>query len=638
MGLWLSIVEPTEKAGNSIVLNLLAPHICESEKGFVLSVKDGDILIECGFANKIEEAVIAFFLSEIVRAESKAPVFAEGYTYEEVDYRNIYYSDFGAVGDGITDDFYAIKAAHDYANEWGHTVNADSGKTYYFGKGSGSDTITINTNTNWAGAEFIFDDSEIKAESHEIDEKGYVKFNVTYPGDPEFYTSVFTIENPNARRISYGVDDEKPITSVSRGAENIGFAPGFRAMVVLYDSNIHRFIRYGSGATFLKDQQEIVIVSADGVVDTSTPIQWDYDAVTAMEVIEMEDAPIVINGGEGDERAVIKTLHITSPYSCAYTKRNIYISRANVTVKNIEHTFDDYSWSEDAFYSGFFSAKYCDNLVIESSVISASSGANTYIIASSYELNLAYSSNVKIKDIQQSNFFEFNAPVASANYVKNTSYENVKLHNVHAGPGTYNLTVSDSVIDATSIVGEGDLIFENVTVCSNKGIVFNNVYGSTWRGRLKIDGLTLKFEFPKSNHADILSIDWRGMDYGIDAGLPDVVEISNVSIIPITVQYQLGTRYELVNTEHAGKVYACFCDSLTDESYEFEFSEPGVIVMKNSKEKNTYTLTEELYITDSPGLLLNVDPEIFKDMKIYVDGEEYEWISTGKVEIAKDGG
>ena len=40
------------------------------------------------------------------------------------------YEDFGAVGDGVTNDFFAIKATHEYANEKGVAVRACRGKTY----------------------------------------------------------------------------------------------------------------------------------------------------------------------------------------------------------------------------------------------------------------------------------------------------------------------------------------------------------------------------------------------------------------------------------------------------------------------------------------------------------------------------
>ena len=74
----------------------------------------------------------------------------------------VYYSDFGAVGDGVADDFYAVRAAHAYANEQGLPVYAERGKTYRFGKGSGTDTITIMTDTHWNGARLVFDDSEMQ--------------------------------------------------------------------------------------------------------------------------------------------------------------------------------------------------------------------------------------------------------------------------------------------------------------------------------------------------------------------------------------------------------------------------------------------------------------------------------------------
>ena len=41
------------------------------------------------------------------------------------------YSDFGAVGDGVHDDFEAIWRAHEYANENGLPVVVNDGKTYY---------------------------------------------------------------------------------------------------------------------------------------------------------------------------------------------------------------------------------------------------------------------------------------------------------------------------------------------------------------------------------------------------------------------------------------------------------------------------------------------------------------------------
>ena len=39
-----------------------------------------------------------------------------------MDERFVCYDDFGAVGDGVTNDFFAIKAAHEYANEKGLPV------------------------------------------------------------------------------------------------------------------------------------------------------------------------------------------------------------------------------------------------------------------------------------------------------------------------------------------------------------------------------------------------------------------------------------------------------------------------------------------------------------------------------------
>ncbi|HOY14587.1 MAG TPA: hypothetical protein PLY70_15680, partial [Saprospiraceae bacterium] len=68
------------------------------------------------------------------------------------------YDDFGAKGDGKTDDIDAIAATHAFANQHGLMVKAEDGGTYYI---SGKQrTAVIQTNTDFGKAAFIIDDTE----------------------------------------------------------------------------------------------------------------------------------------------------------------------------------------------------------------------------------------------------------------------------------------------------------------------------------------------------------------------------------------------------------------------------------------------------------------------------------------------
>ena len=70
------------------------------------------------------------------------------------------YSDFGAKGDGKTDDIDAIAAAHAFANQHGLLVKADEGATYYIG--GKERTAIIRTDTDFGTAAFIIDDTEVQ--------------------------------------------------------------------------------------------------------------------------------------------------------------------------------------------------------------------------------------------------------------------------------------------------------------------------------------------------------------------------------------------------------------------------------------------------------------------------------------------
>ena len=77
----------------------------------------------------------------------------------KLDRDYVTYEDFGAVGDGKTEDYAAICRTHEYANEHKLTVKGTPGKTYYIKDTKlGTDEVhvaVIKTNVDWCGAHFI---------------------------------------------------------------------------------------------------------------------------------------------------------------------------------------------------------------------------------------------------------------------------------------------------------------------------------------------------------------------------------------------------------------------------------------------------------------------------------------------------
>lgn len=85
------------------------------------------------------------------------------------------YRDFGAKGDGKTDDFDSFIAAHQHANAKGLPVKADDGATYYLGRAA--KTIPIRTSTDFGKARFIIDDTN-------PEDSGKHVFEITCPDPP----------------------------------------------------------------------------------------------------------------------------------------------------------------------------------------------------------------------------------------------------------------------------------------------------------------------------------------------------------------------------------------------------------------------------------------------------------------------
>ena len=185
------------------------------------------------------------------------------------------YADFGAIGDGETDDFNALYAVHGYANEKALPVKATEGAVYYIGESSVGRHIDIKTDTDWTGAKFIIDDRYVK-----VDENNDYK-------QPVF-------------RIAPSVEGRsvKSVTSAKKGAERLGFSPGEKCLAVIENKYSKVFIRTGVHAGGGETNKEILLLDENGNIDGSTPLNFDYNSVTALTLYHIDDTVLTVRGGE----------------------------------------------------------------------------------------------------------------------------------------------------------------------------------------------------------------------------------------------------------------------------------------------------------------------------------------------------
>jgi len=214
---------------------------------------------------------MAFGFGAFVQAETGIP---EGgvtvtITPEAAPANALKYSDYGAVGDGVADDFEAIIATHEAANAANLPVAADAGATYYIG--DSPKTAIIQTSCYWGEARFILDDTDV------IGNRAVRQFKVTSKKAPVEITTVDTIAKGQAT-IDLGLDMD--------------------VLVTAYDANTTRFIRNGSGLTNDgESQRDMFLVDAHGNIDPNTPVLWEYEHVTSLTAFPIDREPLYLNGG-----------------------------------------------------------------------------------------------------------------------------------------------------------------------------------------------------------------------------------------------------------------------------------------------------------------------------------------------------
>ena len=195
------------------------------------------------------------------------------------------YDDFGAVGDGKTNDFEAIYKTHEFANEHKLTVKASPDKTYYIGDTTlGTDEVfvaKIKTNVDWCGAHFIIDDTNLTMRRDYPEERKMASKPI-FEVQPDDEHRMFRIEDPEMldRIAKAGLNSKT--TKIELGIDWDG-----PVMIVPYSSYHHVFNRRGYTQFAGSPMHELIVLDKDGNVDPETPSMFAYKTIDYIEVFKL---------------------------------------------------------------------------------------------------------------------------------------------------------------------------------------------------------------------------------------------------------------------------------------------------------------------------------------------------------------
>ena len=520
-GFWLPIVGYDEIAGDAICISVVEN---AGAGGFRAYVEGSYMYVECALEALMVEAGLPFVAECFPEGNESDLHFDYDFSYTD-DILTVSYADYGAVGDGVTDDYDAIFDTHRRANATGQTVVAEMGKRYYIG--AHYNPIVIRTNTIWTGAVIIIDDSEVD------------------PSDPIHGRWAFTV-------VGDGVDYTIPeitLSSLKKGQKNIGITLPEPMLLKIVNSNVKQYIRYGNNANDGSDMQEVILVDENGNVDPSTPIMWNYSTVTSVTAIPISDKPITITGG------TLLTIANQAPSAYTYYNRGIAITRSNVTVKNVNHNITG-EGPTGAPYNGFFTVNGANNVLLEGLVLTGHKvyklETNTSTSMGTYELSCSHANNVTYKNVTQTNDINDTAywGVMGTNHSKNLTYDGCRLSRFDAHQGVYNATIINSELGHQKIqaIGAGTLRIENTTVHGNTVVSLRGDYGSTWDGDVIIKNVTVI----NTGDVTLISGSFTNHYFGYVCHLPTNVYIDGVTLdrsatVAVFANFTTGMNSDKVN-------------------------------------------------------------------------------------------
>lgn len=480
------------------------------------------------------------------------------------------YSDFGARGDGKTDDIDAIAAAHAFANQHGLLVKADEGATYYI---AGKErTAVIRTDTDFGTAAFIIDDTGVQNRSASI-------FMVSSSLQP------FVLEG---------------ISSCKRNQEKFDVSLPRSCLITVTNSHVKHYIRFGLNQNNGSPQTDIFVVDKNGNVDMDAPIMWDFDQITDISALPLDETTLNITGGR------FTTIANKAESKYTYYSRNIAIRRSNVLVDGLEHRVTG-EGGHGAPYGGFINISDCAYVTVKNTILTGhktyrtigSAGKpvsmGTYDISVNRALNVSFVNCSQTNDINDRTYWG----ILGSNYCKNLIYDNCTFSRFDAHKGVVNATIRNSTLGHMGInaIGSGVLTVENTTIRGRNLINLRSDYGSTWQGEVVIRNCVFVPAGGRPTSASLIGGSNSGQhDFGYTCYMPERITIENLHIDDSnhSEDYQ------------GPSIFSNFNPQMIDDSYQ---------------EKFPYVRTREVIlrnVTTASGkdLRLSDNPFMFKDVKV----------------------
>ena len=483
---------------------------------------------------------------------------------------SVRYSDFGAMGDGKTNDIDAIAAAHAFANQQNLLVKADQEATYYIG--GKARTAVIRTDTDFGNAAFIIDDTDVEDRTASV-------FMVSSSLQP------FKLEG---------------ISSLKRNQEKIEASLPGTCLVTVTNSNVMHYIRFGLNQNNGSAQADIFVVDKNGNVDLDAPIIWDFEDITEITALPIDETTLTITGGR------FTTIANKAESKYTYYSRNIAIRRSNVLVDGLEHRVTG-EGDHGAPYGGFINIGDCAYVRVQNTILT---GHETYqtigaagkpVSMGSYDLSVNRALNISFVNCSQTNDIDDRTywGILGSNYCKNLLYDNCTFSRFDAHKGVANATIRNSTLGHMGInaIGSGVLSVENSTIRGRTLVNLRQDYGSTWQGEFVIRNCVFVPSGGQPVSASLIGGSYSGQhDFGYTCYMPERITIENLRIDDSNhpEDYQ------------GPAIFANFNPEMTDDSYHEEF--PYVRTREVVLRDVTTVSGKELRISDNPFM--------FKEVKI----------------------